>query len=616
MADNEIKQKVSLDIKEHSDNLKKAQNNVKSSMDEMNKDLTNNSKQFVQNESQIKQWSHSAMDEIKKASKAFKDNLMTGAKAMTLDAGYRVYREASADAVKMAFSFSKAFSEIKSRANVSERDLDKWGKGLRSIATDTTANLDSMAESFKELFSEVGDKDELMKIMGSLGSAAAMGDGDVTKVSSQVKKSLQDQGKPMTKGNVDEFLNASNVLRRNGSGFSSLEQSMGAMGSLSGSDIKNSGLSTRKIAEMMAAATKTTGNARGTEAISTLLKGSSNFESSIRLSAGLGLKRDQSGKLDMGSLGSAEYSKKVMSMGGTDQMRLMVIKEITGASDEAAQAFLDIAKKGETFQSSLGDAAKDTETFAQSAAKSKDNLENAYKGMINSIIENVSKLISPLEKPLMGVMDTIKEHPVAMGAAGAGALAMGGFLMKSLTGDLLGKGGIGGAASLAKNVGIGQALKQMGVQPVYVVNASDIGKDQTTLPGAVKDLLGGTVGEGGAIGKAGGMLKGKGAFLGKAGMVGLAGAGLDYAGDKLTESGHENWGHAANVGGEALEGAAMGAMLGSFVPVIGNVVGAAVGGAIGAGHALYKIHVEVDSKDPGLFGRPKAADNPRDAKVQ
>lgn len=112
------------------------------------------------------------------------------------------------------------------------------------------------------------------------------------------------------------------------------------------------------------------------------------------------------------------------------------------------------------------------------------------------------------------------------------------------------KGGIGSAiADALSNIGGGN---KGGVTPKQSV--SNLGKAARTAK-FIK----------GAVGGVGGL---------------LGGMALDYAGEKLTESGHEKLGAAANIGSSALTWGGMGAMFGP--------VGAGVGAALGGAYGLYK----------------------------
>jgi hypothetical protein len=108
--------------------------------------------------------------------------------------------------------------------------------------------------------------------------------------------------------------------------------------------------------------------------------------------------------------------------------------------------------------------------------------------------------------------------------------------------------------------------------------------------------------------KSGGKAGGKAGKLGKFGKIaggigGLAGGlALDYAGDKLRESGHEKLGATAGIGSAALTGAGMGAMLGPL--------GALAGGLAGGAYGLYQNWDTLAGKTPtkmalgGIVNKP------------
>jgi len=101
-----------------------------------------------------------------------------------------------------------------------------------------------------------------------------------------------------------------------------------------------------------------------------------------------------------------------------------------------------------------------------------------------------------------------------------------------------------------------------------------------------------TVGKG-AMKVGGGLLKGVGGLLG-----GLA---LDFAADKLKESGHEKLGAVADIGSSAMTGAGIGATIGSIVPGVGTAIGGAIGGLLGAAVGLFQ-------NAGSLFGSSKTED--------
>lgn len=105
----------------------------------------------------------------------------------------------------------------------------------------------------------------------------------------------------------------------------------------------------------------------------------------------------------------------------------------------------------------------------------------------------------------------------------------------------------------------------------------------------------------GKLGKA--ALKG----VASAGGLRLAGEGLDYVGDKLEESGHDQLGVASKIGGKAASWAATGATVGSFIPGVGTAIGAGVGGLAGAADGVYENWDKIDkSWLPEWAGGPKS----------
>ncbi|RYZ84089.1 MAG: hypothetical protein EOP06_18750 [Proteobacteria bacterium] len=343
---NPIVQKIVLKTDEYSASAKKAASEFKASTAAMNKAMFESSKQFVQQEVQVKKWGQAIQSEAGKAGRALGSNLMVGAKALTIGLGSKALSKAAEDATSMAFSFSKAFAEIKSRSNASEKDLQSWRNSLMQISADTTANMDSMAESFKDMFSSVKNPDELLAIMGSIGAAAAMGDGDATQVSGFVKSTLQGQGRDLTKGNVDDVLGGADLLRRRGNGFANIEDAMGAMGSISGQELQRSKLSERQLAALMAGATNT-GSEKGAAVagLGELISKSNNgiLEGSVLAGIlGKGSLTNKAGQFDVSKL-SGGYDK-VLGMGGGNENKAREIFKATPSSRYTSLAITALKK--------------------------------------------------------------------------------------------------------------------------------------------------------------------------------------------------------------------------------------------------------------------------------
>lgn len=623
MADNTIIQKIVLKIEEYSANIKKINSETKTATDDMNKAVTGNSKVLQQNEEQVKKWGKSTSDELSKVGKQFTENLATGAKAMALDVGRSAIKKAGGDAIAMAFSFSKAFAEIRSRSNASETDLNKWQRSLMQISANVGSNMDSMAESFKDMFSSVKNPDELLKIMDSIGKAAAMGDGDATKVSGFVTSTLKGQGRAVNKANVDDVLGGADLLRRNGSGFKDLDSAMGAMGSIDGQSMKAAKLSDRDLASIIAGATKT-----GVDTATAVkgVKGLLDVNAAGDLSAlggilGVGSLKDKKGKLDISKLAGATASTM---KGKNDTESLTLFKQMTaqaGLSDEAAVATFHMIRNFKDLNETFQKTENDTKSFAQSAQEGADNLEQSYKKFDNTLILGVTDILGGFKKPFQdllggkfgsaasGLGGALKQagsgmldHPaIVTGAIATTAIA--GSLIKSLAPGIFGKA-IGGGADLVKGVGIGSALKSAGVTPVYVVNAGDIGKDQSTLPSEIAKIMGG------GAGSAAGAVVSKMGFMGKLGLVGAAGA-AGYGVGTLANDYLDEQGLQKNKYGQTSSGLERG--LAKINPFLSSedyqdTYGEAKGTA-------QKVEVEIKLEADGFSARPTSKGMNRDGRT-
>lgn len=127
------------------------------------------------------------------------------------------------------------------------------------------------------------------------------------------------------------------------------------------------------------------------------------------------------------------------------------------------------------------------------------------------------------------------------------------------------------------------------------------GKSGWGTRGTATNPLHVTSGSGGLGASAGSKMGWKGkAGLAAGGIVG--GLALDYAGDKLKESGHEKLSAGADIAGTALTGASMGMLLGP--------IGAAVGGALGAAYGTYQNKEALFSKAEPTPLEPAPAEKP------
>jgi len=116
--------------------------------------------------------------------------------------------------------------------------------------------------------------------------------------------------------------------------------------------------------------------------------------------------------------------------------------------------------------------------------------------------------------------------------------------------------------------------------------------------------------------KVGRFLSKTGKVLG-AGIGGIAGGiALNYASDKLIESGNEKLGGVAGVGSSAATGAGIGATIGSVVPGVGTAIGAGVGAAAGGAYGLYKNWKNIFGKKTNDTAAGSAAETAQIPKEQ
>ena len=610
---NTVTQTIKLNVEPYTGPLNKLRSESKSVHTEVQSDLLHNSAAHKQNEEQVKKWGASVTAELVKYKNAALSNLATGAKALTLGLGGKAISKATDDAMALAFSFSKAFSEIRSMGKGSEADLNSWEKSIRSISEKTGAHMDSMANAFKNLSQSVKDPGQLMGVMSSIGKAAAMGDGDASRVQATLTKSLQEQGKDISVGNVDDMLHSADVLRRHGSGMGGIEDTLDSMGGMDQNAVRRAGLSSRDLANSVAAMTQAGGGKeQGMAGMQGLLKlFDDKNESRAILEGVIGNVTNSKGQLDLHKL-KGKYAHLAASGGGVDDGAKKMLA-IGGLSGQEAEGVLAAMKNADKLGQELDAAAADTTSFAESAEKGADNLGVAYQkfeaGLVNGVTDILGGFREPLKKFLQGdlggavkgagggiaqAIGGIADHPLLVGGAlatvmGGGALI--GGLLKTIP-------GLGGAAGVAGGVAEGKMLeKATGVTPVFVTNFSEFSG-------------GGSAGGQGMVAQGAGfamkMLKG-----------GAANAAL-LAGSSMAEIGALGAGamamSAAGVVAAGAAGYGAGMLLNKVTGNDRGEMGSMLYDAMyGDKEEPQKVVVEIHSKDPAFSGVPKSTDLTRNA---
>ncbi len=272
-----------------------------------------------------------------------------------------------------------------------------------------------------------------------------------------------------------------------------------------------------------------------------------------------------------------------------------------GKQLNTSQALATRSKKltDKEYEDALNQAAKEKalkESEAGNAVKTQQAVQEMGQAIMSALMP-VIKLLTPVMNTLVRTIGFLLEKFIQFKEVtfGLTAALLAWWAMekaKAVMERVNAAKGAGGKGLLG-GLGVGGALGNIGAlgsktNPMYVIIVSG-----AAGAGGIADALGdhGKSGEHGSDGKGGSKGGGKARMAktllkGGAGLVG--GMALDYAGDKLTESGHPQLGAAAGIGSAALSGASTGAMIGSLAGPLGTAIGGALGGVIGGGMSAYQ----------------------------
>lgn len=604
--DNTTTQKIVIDGKDASDTIKKLNSDLKTAATDMNKSLVDNSKQFQQNETQIKQWGKSALDEFSKFSKATISNAALGAKGIALSLGNEALKKGARDAITMIADLSESHARLQSRLGATNEQMAKFDQIVAASAMKSKNSISALQDTFNSL-SDTFDPKDVAKMMDPISQGLFMSGDNAGLTADYLKKTVSSQGKTLGEGGADA-LNATNLLTRNGQGFSAPGASMQALGSIDANSIKQSKLSMSEIAAIVAGATKT-----GVDSDRALagVKGILGANAQGKLSAfGAQVGMTPGSKFDITKLGSAR-ARQLTKMGGDGATDLEAFKKVTQLSGEEGEAIFNLIKNYDKLSATIDKTKNDQQTLAASARLASDNLKADYQQLMTTITVGTKDILGGFEKPLKELFqghvgNAISDAPSAIGQGLKGAMdhpglilgaiatsAAGGMLMKGLAGSLM--GGKGGGV-LSK---VGGAMKSG--MPVYVTNASEFGVGGAAVGAgsAAEQAIG--VGAAGMATKAGG-------FLGMFRMLAMNAGALGSA--SLGQIGGMGAG-AIGIAGLGVAGAGLAGY------GVGKGINALTGNTGQIGGMLYdkfhpqKIEVEITTKDPMFSGRPKSTDHQR-----
>jgi hypothetical protein len=568
---NRVEQRIRLDGKEYILELKRVRSATRSELGAINKEVHSAGRAYQDYTNAVKKASSSLLSTLGDIGKAFAKNLGRGAMLGGAAAGVSFLNTQMRQTVSTSLDFGRAFAQLASRADLSQARIRKLREEFYKLGA-AGANLDSLPGAVSELLGATGgNMDKAMSVMPSVAKTAAMGDGDAAKVAKYVTEILKGEGREVNASNVQSLLGSAVSGSRAGN-FANADEFLAArLNGVSGVNGR-SGMGDKQFAGLMAGASNAgLDKDSGLAAINALVRASVKELGGDQMLGGflgVGSLRGKGGGFDSDKLTQAAANMKKRGM--SDNQLVEVLQGV-GLSEQESSGLVAILKNIQTFQTGVKKVASDQKSLDEAFSESTNNLSDKMQKLRNSIIAGFGKLAAPFEAPAGKALDAATElskNPAALIAGGLLGTAAGGKLASKLLGSF---GGVAGG------VAKGKALEQAGVQPVYVVNASEFGGG-----GGVSIPPVGKMGMAGALG------------IGSAAVA--AGLAAGQVAGAIVEPG--GLGAAAkSVGADSL-GETLDRMEKAFTDWSSKLVG-------------MHSRVEIQSNDPAFRAIPKATDNAR-----
>lgn len=431
--------------------------------------------------------------------------VLTGVKAL----------EGLAHGTKQVLDMERAFDRLNTRLGLTSRQMQDFKRQLGSGVAATGQKLEDVLPGVENAASKGNIKSpaELSSIAEALAKARATTNEDTGGLSDTVTEIIKAQGQKVTGKSFKDTLDALQATRVQGA-FGTAGEAGHAVEQLA-PYAKKLGLNTRDLGGLAATASKS--GAAGQDILRQLLEKGTTVGGQQQINAAFGTQLFKHGKLDSGAFGGikknqfGQYSQQVMEQASG----------LTGANGADLSRFIDSMKGGmDTFKkvaNGANETADQFNTATDNLASKIDKFKEGAKEAGREVGESIAVVGKDILKgdfkqsfkDIGGVGKSAWDNKgTLLGTAG---LALGGAVLagsgaKGLLGKIPGVGGLVG----------GEAAKAMGITPVYVTNAKEIGGGSNM----VDDFLSKTTSMGGAK-KAGGLL---------AKFGGMASAALPYAG--------------------------------------------------------------------------------------
>lgn len=610
---NVVEQRVRIDAKQALNESKKLADTAERSASKISKGFQRIKSDYSSVGDSLRKESSS----IKKSLGTLSSDIVRGGSLAGLTAGVAAFTASASSAAKATGDFDKTFKRLEQRFDFSQKKVKGLREEFKKLSGDTGVLGGEIAKAGEKLLSISGGKST--EGLRALSQFSGLAGDELTADSAtdQVINFLKGQGKEVTGKNIEDVLTSANSLYRKGD-FSMAE----ALKVSTGTDanaLGRSGLSIRENAGLIAGASKVgQDKASTTAAIQGLIKRSvEGFGKGSALAGILGVEGSllSDGKFDIGKLKAASKTFGANGLNDADSIELL---KGSGLSEQEAEGLFSILKDFDTFEKTFSQTVKDQKTLSDAFKEGTKTLPDALARLRGKIVGSVDDITSPLTPLATKLLDgdfsgALGDAPGAMGGSLKGIasnpMLIGGLLGgAALSGGLLRKTGLLSSGSgIAKGMAISEATGDE-VQPVYVVNAGEIGGGNLggILPGGK-----------GKLGKIGGML----------GKTGTAIGGALAKGASLL-------GPAAAVGGSLAAGYGVGTLLNdkyiknseykSADGFEGNFVEQMIHGVaklLGSESArkldeANKIVVEIDSKDERFVAKPRRKDNATEIKAR
>lgn len=390
------------------------------------------------------------------------------------------------EGVLQVFDMERAFDRLNTRLGLTTRQMEKFKTGLGRKAAGAGQKIEDIIPGVEVAAARGGVKkpEELTAIGEMLAQIKATTGEETGGLADAVVEILKNQGEKITAQSFKQTLDALQGTRIQGA-FKTAGEAATAIESItreiSPEAQKRMGLDTRKMGGLAASATRA--GAGGQDVLKTILETAANKPDQTKLlNSILGAEVfSPSGKLNVNEFskiskkGLGKYTEFVQAQTlgipqadlarWIDAMKdnMADFKKVTSGADETTSQFKmatnNMASAFDQFRQKVMEAGRE---IGGSLSKMGNDVIKGDFGKLGEDLKDVGKNLSDN----IGTVAAATAITTGVGAIVGGSL---GRLFKGIG------GGMGEKAALAKDVGIGSALKQVGVTPVFVVNAQEIG---------------------------------------------------------------------------------------------------------------------------------------------